>query len=127
MSDRASTGLPRACSGEAEIEQLRATFGDDDVGRLQVTVQDASAVGRFERTRDLSRQRQRLPRGHRPGAMLALQSLDRHRSIQPRVARLPHLSHPAFAKQREDLVWPDAPAWCEGRPPDFIVPDSTYT
>ena len=123
-------------------------------------MQDASAVGRFERTGDLLRQRQSLLRAHRPGEraafdilqdqvvrthvinladvrmvesgdrasfdleprpMFSSQTLDRHSPIQPRVAGLPHLSHAAFAKRRENLVWTDAHAWCKGHPADSIV------
>jgi len=36
--------------------------------------------------------------------MLPLELLDRHDAVEPRVASLPHLSHPACAKRREDLI-----------------------
>ncbi len=51
----------RVVAGDAEVHQLHlALVGDDDVGRLDVAVDDAAEVRVVERTRDL----QRDDRGH---------------------------------------------------------------
>ena len=39
--------------GQAEVEQLDALEGHEDVGRLQVTMQDAARVRLFQRSDDL--------------------------------------------------------------------------
>jgi len=56
--------LPRL--GEAEVEDLDGPFGcDPDVGRLQVTVDDALVVGRPQSDRDLRGDLERLGDGQR--------------------------------------------------------------
>jgi hypothetical protein len=41
---------------------------------------------------------------HRVGGQRRRQHLDRHRPVEPGVARLEDLAHAAFADQRQDLV-----------------------
>ena len=55
------------CLGEAEVENLHGAVGPDlDVGGLEVAMDDALFVGRFQGVGDLSRDRQRLRDRHAP-------------------------------------------------------------
>ncbi len=69
--DRRGVGQPRRAAragrvpferlGQAEVEQLDlAVGGEHHVGRLEIAVDDAAVVSRFEAPRDLERQLQRL-------------------------------------------------------------------
>ena len=53
--------------GEAEVEQLCASRGEHDVGRLQVAMDDPVAVRVIERAGDLDRADQRLVERQSPG------------------------------------------------------------
>jgi hypothetical protein len=70
---------------DAEVEHLHRAVGAQlDIGRLEVTVDNPLLVGRFERPRDLPRDRQRLVYGNRPlrdalGQCWSLDQLQRER------------------------------------------------
>ena len=114
MSDRASSGLPSACSGDmyaavpttvpstrpsdvgigiqqlgqAEVEQLRRSLRrDHHIGGFQIAMQDAARVRFFERRGDLNRQTDRVVRGQRALERLALDVLE-HQVVRPDVVDL---------------------------------------
>ena len=60
---------------ESEIENLHAAFGEQDVARLQVAVDDALFVRGIERVQDLLRQFERLSDRHGSVQALALDVL----------------------------------------------------
>ena len=71
--------------GQAEVEHLDHAIGRDlDVGRLQIAMDDALLVRRFERLGDLPRNRHRLVQRQRPagdpiGQRLALDQFEDQR------------------------------------------------
>ena len=75
--DFAALGLERL--GEPEVENLDPALGRDlDVRRLEIAMDDAALVRRFERLRDLLEDRQRLARRHRPAVDPLRQRLAGH-------------------------------------------------
>ncbi len=59
--------------GQAEIEQLhRAARRDEDVGGLQIAMENAASMGGFQRARDLDRQLQGVPSRHRTARLSTL-------------------------------------------------------
>ena len=74
--------------GQAEIEELdRPISRDQDVGWLQVAVQDAAIVSRFQRARDLDRLSDRFGRRDRTAQWLAVDVLE-HEIARPDVVQL---------------------------------------
>ena len=74
--------------GHAEVEQLRrSASGDQDVGRLEIAVEDSLAVRILERAGNLHRQAQRLVRGQGAADRMALYVLQ-HRIVGADIVHL---------------------------------------
>ena len=72
---RSHAGGRRRQLGESEVEELDALLGDEDIGRLEIAMDDALAVRRVECLADLDAVGDRLFDRHRPGDRLALDEL----------------------------------------------------
>lgn len=131
--------------GDTEIQQLyRASERQQDIGRFQVAVKNASGMRLFECAGYLQSRARRFLRAHRPAercpfdvlqhqvsgtyvinvanvrvvqrrdgarlllkprAVFPLEALQGHRPVEPRVRRLPHLTHAAGANAGHQLIW----------------------
>ncbi len=73
-ADRVSHPLLRHQLGEPQVQHFRLPpHGDEDVGRLDVAVDDSFGVRRLERVRDLDARRQQLLELHGPALDPVLQ------------------------------------------------------